>query len=465
MPELPEVETVRQTLAKQLTGERISAVDVFYEAIIKEITIGDFKKRLSGESVTKFNRYGKYLVISFNTISLIVHLRMEGKFFIKTLAEPREKHEHIIFTLASGKTLRYHDVRKFGTFYLVASTDDIEILKHPSLAKLAKDGNDIWKEDELMHKLKNKTVPVKTALLDQTVMAGLGNIYANEVLFLSGIHPLERSCRITKKQATLLCRNAKKVLDEAITQGGTTIHSYQSALGVSGRFQQFLLVHGRKDQPCSICQTPLKKMRVGGRGTYFCPSCQPQRTVIGITGGIATGKTLVAEALKRWGYPVFEADSFVKELYQNEEIINQIAALAPSSYRCGQIDKKYLGELLYEFDYIKSGLENIFHPLVWEKVLDFIGSNTGKIFLDIPLLFEARFDKLCDYTIVVYVDELTNRQRLMARDQIDAQYASKKIAGQLPLAQKIKRASFVLDNNGTKDETIVLLQNILKKIG
>jgi formamidopyrimidine-DNA glycosylase len=274
MPELPEVETVRKTLLKLVQGKEIRDIDVFYEKMI-HTDIDKFTTSLIGNHIEHIDRYGKYLLFEIGDYILISHLRMEGKYFIKKLEEDRDKHEHVIFYFNDDTTMRYHDTRKFGTFDLVLK-DQFEDF-HP-IQKLGPEP--FFKEmtkEYLYKKLRTKTISIKSALLDQTIIAGLGNIYVNEVLFYTKLHPTTPSNEITKKQCQMIIDASVTVLQKAIDLGGTTIRSYTSSLGVTGRFQNDLFVHDRENETCKFCNTLIQKEKVGGRGTYYCPSCQKKK--------------------------------------------------------------------------------------------------------------------------------------------------------------------------------------------
>ncbi len=268
MPELPEVETVRRTLELAIRNEEIIEVVDHYSKIITN-DLNTFKKEIQFQKINRIDRMGKYLIFVLDTHVLIIHLRMEGKFFIKS-NEPVLRHEHIIFKFKSGRELRYHDVRKFGTITLQPKDTYLEMYPLSVLAPEPKDIQ-IHKFYETLHK---KRIEIKAVLLDQHIISGLGNIYVDETLFLSRIHPTRLSNTISEDEAKLIIKSAIQVLDKATQLGGTTIRSYTSSLGVHGRFQNELNVHMRKDLPCPICQTKIIKMKVKGRGTYVCPSCQ-----------------------------------------------------------------------------------------------------------------------------------------------------------------------------------------------
>ena len=197
---------------------------------------------------------------------------MEGKYFIKSLDAPRDKHEHVIFYFSDGTTLRYQDTRKFGTFDIYTNEELKE--KSPLLLMGPEPGSITLTPTYLQRKLSGKSIAIKSALLDQTIISGLGNIYVNEVLFHSNIHP-ERPCyKVTKSEIKKIIKYSEQVIAKAIELGGSSIRSYTASLGVTGRFQNELFVHMREHQPCLICNTDIHKIRVGGRGTYYCPTCQ-----------------------------------------------------------------------------------------------------------------------------------------------------------------------------------------------
>ncbi len=268
MPELPEVETVRRQLINLIRDETIARVEAPFPPIITH-DLHWFQDTIKDQVIRDLDRKGKFLIFMLDRHAMIIHLRMEGKFHIKK-DEPVLKHEHAIFHFASGRNLRYHDVRKFGRITLVEKD---RIMHHPGIAALAPEPKDL-DVNHFYQRLKHKRVAVKTALLDQRLVAGLGNIYVDETLFHAGIHPKRLTSSLTKKQVVRMVEHATHVLARAVELGGATIRSYQAITGVHGRFQNELAVHTKKDEPCPICQTPIIKIKVGGRGTYVCPKCQ-----------------------------------------------------------------------------------------------------------------------------------------------------------------------------------------------
>lgn len=272
MPELPEVETVKETLKRQIIGKTVADVDIVYGKLIRNQDPNRFKAALIGKTLQKIERYGKYLFFGFDDIVLTVHLRMEGKFFLKPQDEPIAKHEHIIFYFTDRSTLRYHDVRKFGTMETMPAGSERLSAR---IAKLGKEPFDSdFTDSYLYDKIYKSTRPIKSLLLDQEIVAGLGNIYVDEVLYLSGIDPRRMGKDVTMVETGILANNCRAVLKKAIILGGTTIRSYTSSLGITGRFQNELSVHTKNGLPCHKCGSLIEKIKVGGRGTYYCPLCQ-----------------------------------------------------------------------------------------------------------------------------------------------------------------------------------------------
>ena len=268
MPELPEVETVRKVLKKDLVGLKIKKVDVFYKEMIKT-DIGEFKNNLIDEEYIDIKRYGKWLVFETTNYNLVSHLRMEGKYYYSNEFK-KDLHEHVVFSLSNGYFLRYKDVRKFGVMYLVSKD---KLFTDTPLANLGLEPfNKDLNVSYLKNKFKNKRIPIKTLLLDQEIIAGLGNIYANEVLFKSEINPHKKGNLITDSECLKIIKNSKDILQNAIDLGGTTIRSYTSSLGVEGSYQTKLLVH--MQDKCKVCGNKIIREKINGRSTYYCKTCQ-----------------------------------------------------------------------------------------------------------------------------------------------------------------------------------------------
>lgn len=273
MPELPEVETVKRILQTQIIQKEIVGVDVFYPNILKNMNKLMFIQALKAQKIIDVKRRGKFLIFILSDGILVSHLRMEGKYYIKNSDLPVTKHEHIVFHLSDGVDLRYDDVRKFGTMHLFLGKSLIDVEQELPLRQLGVEPlTDAYDSKYLFQFTKKTNRAIKTVLLDQTIVSGIGNIYVNELCFLAKVHPATPANSLSKDKIQLLVEATKEVLKKAISLGGTSIHSFKSALEVSGRFQNELRVHLQKT--CPICNDKIEKVYVGQRGTYYCPSCQ-----------------------------------------------------------------------------------------------------------------------------------------------------------------------------------------------
>lgn len=271
MPELPEVETVRNTLKRRVLYKKIKEIQILYPPMISG-DAKEFQKILQGRKIIDIKRRGKWLLFDLQDYYLLSHLRMEGKYFLKNKKDPLEKHEHVIFTFEDDTEMRYHDTRKFGRMILT-SKEKLEQVEAISKLGIEPISDNLTKE-YLYQKFQKKTLPVKTLLLDQTIISGLGNIYANEVLFDANINPFKKGKDMTLEECEKIKKSSKKIIEKAIEEGGTTIRSYTSSLGVTGRFQNQLMVHKREKQPCIKCGTKILNEKIGGRSTYYCSKCQ-----------------------------------------------------------------------------------------------------------------------------------------------------------------------------------------------
>lgn len=273
MPELPEVETIRRTLSTLTENKTIEDVTILWPKIIqKPDDIEAFVHLIKGETIRKMDRKGKFLLFYLDEYVLVSHLRMEGKYRVVEKSEPIDKHTHVIFHFTDGTELRYNDVRKFGTMHLFPIGE--EMVNKP----LTQLGPDPFEEGYslgyLTEKLQRTTRLIKAALLDQSIIAGLGNIYVDEVLFLSKIHPERRANTLTGAEIEKIYHYTYEVLAKAVEQGGTTIRSYLDGLGEMGMFQQQLFAYGQEEKPCQHCDDRIEKIKVAGRGTHICPTCQ-----------------------------------------------------------------------------------------------------------------------------------------------------------------------------------------------
>ena len=272
MPELPEVETVRRSLLQLLPQKKITAVEVFKPQIIA--AGGADLAQLVGREFVDFGRRGKYLLFGFGGDErLVVHLRMTGKLLYHAEALPREKHDHVRFAFADGSELVYNDIRAFGRFWL---TDEQGLTEVSGLNSLGMEPLDDEFSAEYWRSrvAKRPRAMVKAALLDQHIVAGLGNIYADEVLFAAGVHPERPIGSLTAEEDSKLATAMQQILANAIANRGTTFRDYVDGNNEKGGYQNFLQVFQKKGQPCPNCGCTIERIKVAGRSSFFCPVCQ-----------------------------------------------------------------------------------------------------------------------------------------------------------------------------------------------
>jgi formamidopyrimidine-DNA glycosylase len=273
MPELPEVETIATDLRPHLVGRRIVAVESLFSGIVRHPDAELFKAGIVDRTIEALTRRGKYILIHLDSRELlVVHLGMTGQLRYVPAAAPVEPHTHFIARLDDGRQLRYRDVRRFGR--LLFATEE-ELLRERQLPKLGPEPIDPdFTADDLYRKLRGRRAPLKALLLDQAVVAGVGNIYADESLHRARIRPDRPAGRLSR-QATRRLHEALKVsLELGITNRGSSVDNYRDAWGEPGRQQEELLVYGRAGLPCANCGRPLALVRLAGRSTVFCRHCQ-----------------------------------------------------------------------------------------------------------------------------------------------------------------------------------------------
>ncbi len=270
MPELPEVETIARGLDASLSGRTITGVTVRWERSIACPGVKQFEEQILGRQVRSIGRRGKYLVFELDSGYLLIHLKMSGRLYVVPAGQFLEKHEHTTFDLDDGRQLRFWDVRKFGRVYLVDRPERVTGGLGPE--PLAED----LTLGEFRRRLAFRSGRLKSLLLNQAFLAGLGNIYADEVLFQAGLHPQRTVPSLTPAEEVRLYEAIGNVLRQAIADSGTTLGDggYVDARGEAGDYQERIAVYGRTGEPCLRCQTPIERLVIGGRSSHFCPTCQ-----------------------------------------------------------------------------------------------------------------------------------------------------------------------------------------------
>ena len=271
MPELPEVETVRRGLERLVVSRTISSVEVKVPKMIKT-SYDSFLNDLPGQTIQAMRRRGKYLIFDFGQLIMISHLRMEGKYLLFTDQVPANKHFHLFFTLDDGSTLVYQDVRKFGTFDLLAKNQEEAYFTKKKLGP--EPTKKAFKYALFERALMSSAKPIKSLLLEQKLVAGLGNIYVDEVLWAAKVHPETPAKELSKAAMKRVHDQTIAILQLGIEKGGSTIRTYRNALGEDGTMQNYLQVYGKTGQPCPRCVSTIEKIKLGGRGTHLCPHCQ-----------------------------------------------------------------------------------------------------------------------------------------------------------------------------------------------
>lgn len=272
MPELPEVETVRRALEIGLVGLEVTNVGGRSVSMRRPLNVPMIASRIEGGRFSGARRRGKYLLIDLEGGgSLLVHLGMSGKLLLGNANLPRPGHTHLVLTLSDGRELRFVDPRRFG---FAVWLDPGEERADPSLCVLGMEPLDPDLDNVLPPLLRARRSPVKSLILDQHLIAGIGNIYAAEALWRAGIRPTRRGCHTSQARLRRLMEEVRTVLREAIDQGGTTLRDYATPDGNAGYFKVKLNVYGRAGESCPKCDTTLRDTRISGRATVWCPHCQ-----------------------------------------------------------------------------------------------------------------------------------------------------------------------------------------------
>jgi formamidopyrimidine-DNA glycosylase len=273
MPELPEVETVVRGLREPLIGRRIESVWYEREKVIQMPSAEQFRARIIGQTVKAITRRAKYILIELDHDILAVHLKMTGRLFVAAPENqpPEDRWVRLRLGLDNGEELCFSDARRFGRVYLASTVGEITPVLGPEPLE------DAFTPAVLAQQLQGRSKVIKALLLDQSFVAGVGNIYADEALHRAGIHPQRASDSLTSAEVERLYGTIRAVLNEGIDHQGASVNWYRKPDGTKGQSQDHFYVYDREGEPCLTCGTPIVKIRVSQRGTHYCPQCQPER--------------------------------------------------------------------------------------------------------------------------------------------------------------------------------------------
>ena len=458
MPELPEVETVVRILNGFVPNKTIKDIRIFHEkSVLTPAHV--FKSELIGETFLPCTRIGKFIIFHLTSDKVVIsHLRMEGKYFEGEAGQKPEKHDTLIYDFTDGTSLRFNDVRKFGIVELKSENDYKTTLP---LSKLGKEPWDL-EAKELREHFKHISGPVKNALLDQTIILGLGNIYADEVLFASKINPKTPAKTLSIEECDNLIKESIRILREAIKQGGSTIRSYHPKEGMSGNMQNELHAYGHEGMKCDRCGMIMRKIALGGRGTTYCPSCQPLKgmpLIVGVTGPIGSGKSSVSAYLSGKGFKVLDADKIVHALYKEDSVKEGLSKMfGKTIIKDGEIDSKSLLSCVLD-PKKKKQLEEYVHPLVYKKMNEEIASGKyKKVVVDVPLLIGGPMEKECDVIIYVEANKDIRMERLIKRNVDPKKFLE--LNDSFPKRKAKKAASIILDGSGSLDDLYKQLDHL-----
>ncbi len=463
MPELPEVNNIINYLKnhEHLTTKTICKVDVLYDYTI-EGSKDYFINALKNKSILDITQKGKYIIFHLSDDLVIVsHLRMEGKYFVKNEDVENTKHDLVIFHFTDNTKLVYNDTRKFGRMILLNEKNYLSV---PPLSKVGPEPFENISIAYLKENYQTKNIALKQLLLDQSIISGIGNIYADEICFDTKLNPRTPGKFLSDDDLLNIVSSARKILTSAINFGGSTIKTYHIAQGKEGNYQSHLNVYNRENQPCKRCSYPLRKIFLNGRGTTFCPRCQVDKSlpfVLALTGPIASGKSSVNAYFVKQGFISLDLDNIVHEVYKDKTVQKEIKNIIPSlKIVDGNIDRLYLKQYLINHKAAKNDLENYLYEglynLVFKKLRK-IGPGK-KVVIDVPLLFKSHLDDFANKILLIQINPNIQRERLEKRSGNSDSYL--KLNKSYFEQEDIKKADFVISNNSNLEDLYKELDNL-----
>ena len=276
MPELPEVEAIKRVIEPQIQGLSIQSMDIRRSEVVAHPSADEFSQRLIGQTVDRMERRGKFLLICFRSGDrVILHLRMTGCLLLTPAGYPEEKHTHLVFQMEDGRELRFSDMRRFGRFWLIQKDEEDT---YSGIGKLEKEPSDPnFTAEYLLSRLAKRKKAIKECLLDQSIIAGIGNIYSDEILFRAKIYPARAANSLTGEEWERLARVIPECLSFFIEKNEITPEEYLETKGQDYRNTPFLQVYGHAGEPCPMCGEPLIRTVIGGRSSTWCPNCQKEQ--------------------------------------------------------------------------------------------------------------------------------------------------------------------------------------------
>ncbi len=455
MPELPEVETVIRELIPLVVGKTFSSPAIYYEPLIKTDK-SSFSDGIKGKKILSLSRKGKFILFHLSEEKkLIFHLRMEGKLFIENKKTLSTKHMTLFLPFEDDECgLAFYDVRKFGCLYYLDENQE------GPLSNVGKEPFEM-EMDELYSLYHKKHDHIKCVLLDQSLMSGIGNIYADEILFACGVSPFRYASDLSKDDIRNILDNSKRILTASIESKGSTVRSYRASEHIKGSFQDSLKVYSRQGEECLVCHhAKIEKRKLDGRGTSYCPICQKTGINVAITGKIASGKSLASSYFEQERFARFSCDEEVHKLYSDLSFLKNLEARFSNAFTNHKISKKKITKLLSKDRKFKKEYESYIFKEVKNRINQFIIDNDGRNkIIEVPLLFDAHMEH--DFTYTVGVETIRQKEHLLERGEDITRAKFNELNSYDTHRDEL---DFILHSDGTKEELHEQVKEVIQKM-
>lgn len=461
MPELPEVETIKRALQSNINNLNVLDFNI-YNPKAFETDISIFKKSIKNEKITSFDRRGKFLIINLsNHKTLIFHLRMEGKlYFFNRNEYIKNKHDVLSICLSENKTLVFNDVRKFGKIYFYDSNQTQSCLNN-----LGREANKLDGEYVLSILNKNPNKPIKEVLTDQEFIAGIGNIYADEILYSCHINPFANAINYTNiSDCKNIAEYSNKIINLAINNNGSTVKSYKPTANGHGNFQDLLKVYSKENISCPICNNKIiKRKNTSNRGTSYCYKCQNVGLIIGITGKIAVGKTTTANFIKeKYNFKFINCDDLAKDLYKKIEVREELKKINKNCfYDDGSINKSIIKDNLFNNKSFRNKWLSTLYPIMKKEIIKILNDDPySNYIIEAATLFKAKLESICNY--VIYIESNYSLQHLIDRNDKNPDETIK--FNTINNVEKYKDQCILINSNDSKIELQNQIEELFNKI-